>query len=316
MFFYAQKKEVIKITVEEIEIVVTASVEEALREFKKMLPEIKKQMKQVQDEFSRVDLKGITNKTQIAMQQVKQKINQVKGTNIESALQSQFEKAGASVEKYQQQLEQTKEKLAQVYAQMDSKQQGKWNQFTPDGIDINKNPKIAEAIEPMVNKELASDKSYQNLIAQESKLNQKVEELNQKLQEARQNYQSIGSQIEQVQSKQNIFTNLASKLKTVLSGMKNPVSSVKGTFSGLPNITAKVNANIKQMGTGLKSGLGHILKYAGALFSLRSIYSLLSGSAHSWLSSQNAGAQQLQANINYMKYSLRKCIGSNYTVCN
>ena len=58
------------------------------------------------------------------------------------------------------------------------------------------------------------------------------------------------------------------------------------------------------MGTGVKNGLGHILKYAMALFSLRSVYSVLSSCAQSWLSSQNAGAKQLSANINYMKYAM------------
>ena len=37
--------------------------------------------------------------------------------------------------------------------------------------------------------------------------------------------------------------------------------------------------------------------------SLQTIYSTLSNSANSWLSSQNAGAQQLQANIDYLKNS-------------
>ena len=46
------------------------------------------------------------------------------------------------------------------------------------------------------------------------------------------------------------------------------------------------------------------MKYAGALFSLQSIYSTLSGCARSWLSSQNAGAKQLSANIEYMKYAM------------
>ena len=41
-----------------------------------------------------------------------------------------------------------------------------------------------------------------------------------------------------------------------------------------------------------------------ALFSLRGIYSVLSNCANSWLSSQNAGAKQLSANIEYMKYAM------------
>lgn len=53
-----------------------------------------------------------------------------------------------------------------------------------------------------------------------------------------------------------------------------------------------------------KNGLGHVLKYVGALVSLRSIYSALSGSAQSWLGSQNKGAQQLSADIEYMKYAM------------
>ena len=48
-----------KIVAEEIEIIVTARVEEALREFKKMLPEIKKQMGQIQSEVNKVDFKDI-----------------------------------------------------------------------------------------------------------------------------------------------------------------------------------------------------------------------------------------------------------------
>lgn len=58
------------------------------------------------------------------------------------------------------------------------------------------------------------------------------------------------------------------------------------------------------MGSGMKSGLKSVLKYAGALFSLRTIYSTLSSSASSWLSSSNEQAQQLSANIDYMKYAM------------
>lgn len=72
----------------------------------------------------------------------------------------------------------------------------------------------------------------------------------------------------------------------------------------MPKLTQNITNNIKAMGKGLKQGLGHILKYAGALFSLQSIYSILSGCAQSWLSSQNSGAQQLSANIEYMKYAM------------
>ena len=53
-------------TVEEVEILVTAKIEEALKEFEKIVPNIKKQMKQVQEAFSKIDTKEMQNKVQQA----------------------------------------------------------------------------------------------------------------------------------------------------------------------------------------------------------------------------------------------------------
>lgn len=105
------------------------------------------------------------------------------------------------------------------------------------------------------------------------------------------------------------------KMEASFKKIKPSISSIGNIFKGLPKITQNITNNIKGMGTGLKQGLGHVLKYAGALLSLRGIYSTLSSCAQSWLSSQNAGAQQLSANIDYMKYAMRKCISSSYSIC-
>lgn len=95
-----------------------------------------------------------------------------------------------------------------------------------------------------------------------------------------------------------------SNLKKHMNSSSGTISKLKNNLSKMPPITQKITNNIKQMGTGFKSGLKHILKYAMALFSLRGIYSVLSNSASSWLSSQNVGAKQLTANIEYMKYAM------------
>lgn len=87
--------------------------------------------------------------------------------------------------------------------------------------------------------------------------------------------------------------------------MLSSVRKIMPQLNGMSNSANKMKNQIKQMSTGFKTGLGHVLKYAGALFSLRSIYSVLRNSASSWLSSQNAGAKQLSANIEYMKYAMR-----------
>ena len=310
--FYYARKEVSKITVEEFDIVVQASVEQALTEFKKIVPQLKRTIKQVEEGLNNVDTKGMTNKVQKAVQQVKQKVNEVKNTGVDKELQSQFDKAGASVQKYQGELEQVKEKLRQVYAEMDNIQANTWKAYTPEGIELGN-----QAIEPAVNNDLAGNKQYQDLSKEATKLEQQIQSLNGKLNETKQEYNQIGNQIQETTAKQSTWGNIVNRVKTAINGIKKNTSSTENAFQSVATIsdkvkngcnqilkiTGKVVTKIKQMGTGFKQGLTHILRYAGALFSLQTIYSTLSNSANSWLSSQNAGAQQLQANIDYLKNS-------------
>lgn len=93
--------------------------------------------------------------------------------------------------------------------------------------------------------------------------------------------------------KGNFFSSFFSSLKKITPSINN-----------ISGITIKIKNQIKQWNGGIKNGLGHVLKYATALFSLRSVYSALSGSAQAWLGSQNKEAQQLSANIEYMKYAM------------
>lgn len=98
--------------------------------------------------------------------------------------------------------------------------------------------------------------------------------------------------------------------------MLSSVRKIMPQLNGVKNATSKIKEQARQMGTSFKMGLGHVLKYAGALFSLRSIYSALRNSASAWLSSQNAGAKQLSANIEYMKYAMRKCFSTSNSIYN
>ena len=96
----------------------------------------------------------------------------------------------------------------------------------------------------------------------------------------------------------SFFNDFCSKVKQAVSNTKGISKNLKE----LPKITNKINFN--GLNKGMKKGVGHVFRYAGALLSLESIYGLLSSSANAWLSSQNAGAQQLNANIEYMKYAM------------
>ena len=301
------------ITVEELDIVVQASVEQALTEFKKIVPQLKKTMKQVQDNLNNVNSKGMVTKVQQAVQQVKQKVNEVKNTGVDKQLQSQFDKAGVSVQKYQGELEQVKEKLRQVYAEMDNIQANTWKAYTPEGVELGN-----KAIEPTVNKDLEGNKQYQGLSKEATKLEQQITSLNSKLNTTRQQYNQIAGQIQEVTSKQGLWGNAVNKVRRIVDNVKKNIKGTKDNFEGVSvvtekvkngcsqilNVTTKVTSKIKQIGTGFKQGLRHVLKYAMALISLESIYGALSGIANSWLSSQNAGAQQLSANVEYIKYAL------------
>lgn len=162
---------------------------------------------------------------------------------------------------------------------------------------------------------LVNNANYMELVKQSDKLNNEVIKYNSLLDSAKSKVKELGGETSKTVNSQNKSNNFASLLKSKISQATSSTKGLKGTFNQIPKITQKITNNIKGMGKGLKQGVGHILKYATALFSLRGIYSILSSSASSWLSSQNLQAKQLSANIEYMKYAMRECICPNYRVC-
>ena len=58
-------------TVEELDIIVTAKVEGATKEIKKLVPSIKQSMRQVQEAFSTIDVKSMQTKFQQTIKSIK-----------------------------------------------------------------------------------------------------------------------------------------------------------------------------------------------------------------------------------------------------
>lgn len=301
-------------TVEEIEIIVTAKVEEALKEFQKILPTIKQSIKQAQEAFSKVDTKTMTNKLHQAVQFMKKKMQDFKksSTNNEIAIKVNNKDAQKQISQIQKQIDSLQEKinarqmkLNLINPQIDKIVDDTRNSVIPDGISKND-----KSMDTVVNNALSSNKDFTSLNSQAQKLYTEIEMYNKQLSEAKTKMTELGQQTSQTATTQNKLSSFFSAFKQKIEQVKPSISSIGNVFKGLPKITQNITNNIKGMGKGLKQGLGHVLKYAGALLSLRSIYSTLSGCAQSWLSSQNAGAKQLSANIDYMKYAMRKCICS------
>lgn len=295
-------------TVEEIDIIVNASVEKALKEFEKIVPNIKKQMKQVQEAFSRIDTKEMQNKVQQAINFVKKKVQNLKQSskNNEVAIKVNNKDAQKQISQIQKQIDSLQEKinarqmkLNVINPQIDKIVDDTRKSVTPEGINPND-----KAMDTTVNNALESNKGFTSLNSQAQKLYTEIEIYNKQLSEAKNKMAQLEQEINQTATTQNKLGSFFSVFKQKTEQVKNNMSNMKNSFKSLPKVTQNIYNNIKGMGAGLKSGLGNVLKYATALFSLRSIYSALSSSAQSWLSSQNSQAKQLSANIEYMKYAM------------
>lgn len=295
-------------TVEEIEILVTAKVEEALKEFEKMIPAIKEKMKQVQEAFSKVDTKAMTSKLHQAVNFMKKKMQDLKKSseNNEIAIKVNNKDAQKQISQVQKQIDSLQEKinarqikLSVINPQIDKIVDDTRKNVTPEGINPND-----KAMDMTVDNALKSNKDFTSLNSQAQKLYTEIEMYNKQLSEAKNKMTQLNQETNKTATTQNKLGSFFGAFKQKIEQVKPSISNIKDSFKGLPKITQNITNNIKGMGIGVKNGLGHILKYAMALFSLRSVYSVLSSCAQSWLSSQNAGAKQLSANINYMKYAM------------
>lgn len=316
-------------TVEEVEILVTAKIEEALKEFEKIVPNIKKQMKQVQEAFSKIDTKEMQNKVQQATNYVKKRVQDLKQSskNNEISIKVNNKDAQKQISQIQKQIDSLQEKinarqmkLNVINPQIDKIVDDTRKSVTPEGINPND-----KSMDTTVNNALGNNKDFTSLNSQAQKLYMEIEMYNTQLSEAKGKMSQLEQQTSQTATTQSKLGSFFSAFKSKIEQAKtvsgrigtafknvgsdiarclNPINLIKKGAGAIGNVVKNIGTKTKGVGTGIKSGIGTVLKYAAALFSLRSIYSTLSGCAQSWLSSQNAGAKQLSANIEYMKYAM------------
>lgn len=295
-------------TAEEIEIIVTAKIESALKEFQKIVPAIKQSIKQTQEAMSKINTDTMSNKVSKAVQLIKNKIQDLKQSskNNEISIKVNNKDAQKQITQIQKQIDSLQEKINArqmklniINPQIDKIVEDTRNSVVPDGISKND-----KSMDTTINNALSSNKDFTSLNSQAQKLYTEIEMYNKQLSEAKSKMAELGKQTSQTATAQSKLGSFFSSFKQKIEQAKSSSKGLQSSFSKLPKITQNITNNIKGMGTGVKNGLGHILKYAMALFSLRSVYSVLSSCAQSWLSSQNAGAKQLSANIDYMKYAM------------
>lgn len=264
-----------------------------MKEFQKIIPAIKQSMKQAQDAFSKVDTKTMTNKLHQAVKFMRKKMQDLKRSseNNEIKIKVNNKDAQKQISQLQKKIESLQEKITARRIKLDI--------ITPKLDKISNEP--MNKVNPG---RLENNKQYINLSDKEQILTEEIAHYSQQLSEAKSKMAQLGQQTSKTAATQNKLSSFFEAFKQKIEQVRPSMSSIKNSFKGLPKITQNITNNIKGMGTGLRQGIGNVMKYAMALFSLRSIYSVLSGCANTWLSSQNAGAKQLSANIDYMKNSL------------
>lgn len=272
-------------------------------------------IKQAQEQLANVDLSKLQKAVKQQMPLFKKQIQNLKKSieNNDISIKINNKDAEKQISQTQKQIDSLNEKinarqmkLNVINPQIDKIVDDTRKNVTPEGINPND-----KAMDTTVNNALNGNKDFTSLNSQAQKLYTEIEMYNKQLDVAKSKMAELKQQTSQTATTQNKLGSFFSAFKQKIEQVKPSILGVKNNFSKMPNIgqnlseaTQSITNNIKGMGTGFKNGLGQVLKYAGALFSLRSIYSALSSSANAWLSSQNAQAKQLSANIDYMKYAM------------
>lgn len=295
-------------TAEEIEIIVTAKIEEALKELNKIVPAIKEKVKQVQEAFSKIDAKEIKSKVQQATNFAKKKIQDLKRSseNSKIAIKINNKEASKQVTQLEKEIDSLQKKITgrQLKLDITNSALDKMRNDTNQSV-INEMPDVGnKKIKQETYSRLDKDINYQALVKQSDKLNNEIEKYNTLLSSAKTKMTQLAQQTSKTATIQNKLSSFFSVFKQKIEQVKTSARKLGTAFKQTPKTGQNITSSFRGMGSSLKAGLGQIFKIAGALLGLQTIYSTLRSAASTWLSSQNSQAKQLSANIDYMKYAL------------
>ncbi|MBR1653500.1 MAG: hypothetical protein IJ690_00885, partial [Clostridia bacterium] len=259
-------------TVEELEIIVSAKIEQVKPQIQKVVQEIKNAVKETDgiggQLLGKVNTSQITNDIQKVKKQVKEMFDpndvsgmKINGKNIIQGFSSAYGTLKGSTNNLNNVLESYRNKLKEV-------------------------EKTAETTKQKVS-------SVGHVKYDTAPIQKFVDNYKKGAKEA----EKVKEQVKKSTSNGNKLSNTIQQVKKHLSGAGNGSKLISSGLNKAKSMASNVTAH-------LKVGLGQILKIAGSLIGLRAIYSGLRSVASSWLSSQNVQAQQLNTNIEYMKYAL------------
>ena len=281
-------------TVEELEILVSAKIEQVKPQIQKVVQEIKNAVKETEGLGSgmlgKIDTQKIANDAKKVSKQIKEMFDandtsgmKINGKNIIHGFSSVHGTLKGSTNDLNNVLEAYRNKLKEVERSAETTKQ----KLSSVGAVKYDTTSIQNFID--------NYKKIDSLGGNKGKLNSDIKQSSTHLQDAKQKVRELAGNLRQA---------TAEKLK---NGLKSIPSHISKIGQGIKNLSSKfspVRNSASKFTNHLKIGLGQVVKMAGALFGLRSIYNVLRNAASAWLSSQDAQAKQISANIDYMKYAL------------
>ena len=132
----------------------------------------------------------------------------------------------------------------------------------------------------------------------------KYQDLGKKLASTEIEYNKIAKQVDKQASKlENVYIKLE-KIKNKQVENNGKIKEYNQKLQQAQKKQFDLNYNTEGMGKSLSKGITKILKYGMALFSINSIYGLLSNAMNTWLNGNTKNAKQLKSDIDYMKNAI------------
>lgn len=282
----------------ELEKVVTAKIETILGEFKKLTPVVAKVVQETQKSFQKIDMKLVTNKVGQAVQFIKNKIKDLKNStkNSKIAVKVNNEEVKKQVSQIEKEINSLQKKISARHIKLSfaSSRLSEVKEQTTKGFMQEETNSINPGDKSVVSKSsLQKDEFIIDMVVESEQLDVAKSKITELREETSKNPDT-----------QNKFSGFFNSAKEKIERAKESFGNIKKVASQVSKVVQKIISPVKAIGSGLAKGLGNIVKHVASLFSLQKIYSTLKDSANSWLSSQNSDAQQLSANIEYMKYAM------------
>lgn len=292
----------------ELEKIVTAKVEKIIGQFKKITPVVLKVVQETQKSFQKIDMKEVNNRIGESVNFIKNKIKDLKNSTKKSkiAVKVNNEEVKKQVSQIEKEIDSLQKKISARHIKLSfasSKLNEVKEQTTKEFMQQETNS-INPEDKSVISRNSLEKEDYSSLSLQKDEFTIDMVVESEQLDVAKSKVTELREETSKSPNTQNKFSGFFNSAKEKIEKAKESFSKIKKVASQVSKVVMKITAPIKAIGSGLSKGLGYIVKHAVSLSSLQKIYSTLKDSANSWLSSQNSDAQQLSANIEYMKYAM------------